>query len=239
MYKRVKVAICDDNQKFCDDLKDLISDYWKRYNLKFSLFHSGEDLLQSKEKYNCIFLDIEMIDLNGVEVATQIRAYDLDTYIVIISGFPKYKNIAYKLHVFDYLDKPIDKNILFKTLDDLILLLQKNKEESYASFHTDQGIVKINIKDILYFEYKNRKINLYISDGKRYQFYNTITKLEENFEKFQFISPHKAFLINPSFIVNIKTNDLIMENQAIIPISKLKRKQVRERYFEFLSQEMD
>lgn len=239
MYNRIKVAICDDNQKFCVELKDMISDYWKKYKLTFSIFNSGEALLQSKEKYDCIFLDIEMIDLNGVEVATQIRSYDMDTYIVIVSGFPKYKNIAYKLHVFDYLDKPIDKIVLFKTLDDLSLLLKKNKEESYVSFHTDQGIVKINVKNILYFEYKNRKIILFTQDGKKYQFYDTITKLEENFEKFQFISPHKAFLINPSFIRNIKTNDLIMENQAIIPVSKLKRKQVRKRYFEFISQEMD
>lgn len=32
-----------------------------------------------------------MIDLNGIEITTMIRDYDLDTYI-IVSGFPKYKN---------------------------------------------------------------------------------------------------------------------------------------------------
>ena len=64
-----------------------------------------------------------MINLNGIEISTMIRNYDLDTYIIIVSGFPKYKNVAYRLHVFDYLDKPLDKTMLFKTLDDMTILL--------------------------------------------------------------------------------------------------------------------
>ena len=58
---------------------------WK----EISIFNSGEDFIKSKVKYDCIFLDIEMINLNGIEIATMIRNYDLDTYIIIVSGFPK------------------------------------------------------------------------------------------------------------------------------------------------------
>lgn len=67
-----------------------------------------------------------MIDLNGIEITTMIRDYDLDTYI-IVSGFPKYKNVSYRLHVFDYLDKPLKKTTLFKTLYDMTMLVKKSK----------------------------------------------------------------------------------------------------------------
>ena len=113
MIKQYKFAICDDDIQFCNKIKSYIIEYYGENKVEISIFNSGEDFIKSKVKYDCIFLDIEMINLNGIEIATMIRNYDLDTYIIIVSGFPKYKNVAYRLHVFDYLDKPLDKTMLF------------------------------------------------------------------------------------------------------------------------------
>lgn len=180
-----------------------------------------------------------MINLNGIEIATMIRNYDLDTYIIIVSGFPKYKNVAYRLHVFDYLDKPLDKTMLFKTLDDMTILLQNSQIDIYEYFQTNHGLVKLKVNDIMYFEYSERKINLYTNSDSIYQFYDTIYKLEERFKQYHFISPHKAFLVNIDYIQNIHLNDLILEKDIIIPISKLKKKQIKDAYLNAISREMD
>lgn len=232
------IAVCDDDRAFCRLMKEKILLHWKN-NVNVFLFYSGEELIQSKQKFDCIFLDIEMIDLNGIEVASHIRSYDLDTHIVIVSGFPKYKNVAYRLHVFDYLDKPIKDSELYRTLDDLSALLNREKKKEYASFQTDKGTIKLNVEDILYFEYKDRKISLYAKDGNEYCFYDTIQKLEERFQPYHFVCPHKAYLVNPNFILRVQTNELMMENQARIPISKLRYKQVKACYLEMVSREMD
>lgn len=223
-----KIAICDDDNVFCMKIESYIYEYYGKNNVKLSIFYSGEEFIKSKDKYDCIFLDIEMIDLNGIEIATMIRNYDLDTYIIIVSGFPKYKNVAYRLHVFDYLDKPLKKTTLFRTLDDMTMLLKKKQNVQYEHFQTNQGLVKLRVNDIVYFEYSERKINLYTNNGHIYQFYDTIYKLEDKFKKYHFISPHKAFLVNVDYIQNIHSNDLILEKDIIIPISKLKRKQIKD-----------
>lgn len=196
-------------------------------------------LLNQKLNMTVFFLDIEMINLNGIEIATMIRNYDLDTYIIIVSGFPKYKNVAYRLHVFDYLDKPLDKTMLFKTLDDMTILLQNSQIDIYEYFQTNHGLVKLKVNDIMYFEYSERKINLYTNNDSIYQFYDTIYKLEERFKQYHFISPHKAFLVNIDYIQNIHLNDLILEKDIIIPISKLKKKQIKDAYLNAISKEMD
>lgn len=95
MIKQYKFAICDDDIQFCNKIKSYIIEYYGENKVEISIFNSGEDFIKSKVKYDCIFLDIEMINLNGIEIATMIRNYDLDTYIIIVSGFPKYKNVAY------------------------------------------------------------------------------------------------------------------------------------------------
>ena len=91
MIKQYKFAICDDDIQFCNKIKSYIIEYYGENKVEISIFNSGEDFIKSKVKYDCIFLDIEMINLNGIEIATMIRNYDLDTYIIIVSGFPKYK----------------------------------------------------------------------------------------------------------------------------------------------------
>lgn len=234
-----KIAICDDDNVFCTKIESYIYEYYGKNSVKLSIFYSGEEFIKSKDKYDCIFLDIEMIDLNGIEIATMIRNYDLDTYIIIVSGFPKYKNVAYRLHVFDYLDKPLKKTTLFRTLDDMTMLLKKKQNVQYEHFQTNQGLVKLRVNDIVYFEYRERKINLYTNNGHIYQFYDTIYKLEDKFKKYHFISPHKAFLVNVDYIQNIHSNDLILEKDIIIPISKLKRKQIKDAYFDAISKEME
>lgn len=228
MIKQYKFAICDDDIQFCNKIKSYIIEYYGENKVEISIFNSGEDFIKSKVKYDCIFLDIEMINLNGIEIATMIRNYDLDTYIIIVSGFPKYKNVAYRLHVFDYLDKPLDKTMLFKTLDDMTILLQNSQIDIYEYFQTNHGLVKLKVNDIMYFEYSERKINLYTNSDSIYQFYDTIYKLEERFKQYHFISPHKAFLVNIDYIQNIHLNDLILEKDIIIPISKLKKKQIKD-----------
>lgn len=239
MIKQYKFAICDDDIQFCNKIKSYIIEYYGENRVEISIFNSGEDFIKSKVKYDCIFLDIEMINLNGIEIATMIRNYDLDTYIIIVSGFPKYKNVAYRLHVFDYLDKPLDKTMLFKTLDDMTILLQNSQIDIYEYFQTNHGLVKLKVNDIMYFEYSERKINLYTNSDSIYQFYDTIYKLEERFKQYHFISPHKAFLVNIDYIQNIHMNDLILEKDIIIPISKLKKKQIKDAYLNAISKEMD
>ena len=113
----------------------------------------------------------------------------------------------------------------------------ETKSLKYVEYNN--GLVKLKVNDIMYFEYSERKINLYTNNDSIYQFYDTIYKLEERFKQYHFISPHKAFLVNIDYIQNIHLNDLILEKDIIIPISKLKKKQIKDAYLNAISKEMD
>ena len=120
-----------------------------------------------------------------------------------------------------------------------IYCAQNSQIDIYEYFQTNHGLVKLKVNDIMYFEYSERKINLYTNNDSIYQFYDTIYKLEERFKQYNFISPHKAFLVNIDYIQNIHLNDLILEKDIIIPISKLKKKQIKDAYLNAISKEMD
>lgn len=78
-----------------------------------------------ENKVDIVFLDIEMPDIDGIELA--VRILDLHSgEIVFVTAYNQYAVQAFELHALDYLMKPVTADRLRKTLD----RLNKNAEVS-------------------------------------------------------------------------------------------------------------
>ena len=77
------IAVCDDDIKMLGEVKQILTDYCKAKKLAFkiSAYCDGTDLLASEESFSVIFLDIEMQQSNGIEVAQKIRRMDMNVPI--------------------------------------------------------------------------------------------------------------------------------------------------------------
>ena len=53
------------------------------------------------------FLDVEMIDMNGVELAERLKLYHPNINIIFSTGYGHYRDAAFDLHASGYLTKPI------------------------------------------------------------------------------------------------------------------------------------
>lgn len=235
------IAICDDDKDILQLFTSTCKTYYKDKLISANIdnFNSGEELLKAKKKYDYILLDIEMDNLNGIEVSEEIRKTDIDTMIVIISGYPKYKNRAYSAHVFDYIDKPVNGSKLKDLLNELERYMMKKIKKKFITFKTIDGVVKLDIKDIIYIDYYDRKINIHTFDETYYQ-YGNISDLAQKMEEFNFIFPHRAYIVNMSYIEKIEGNSIkLYKNLVSIPISKLKKKEINEKFFNYLSAEVE
>ncbi|HRT84401.1 MAG TPA: response regulator, partial [Bacteroidales bacterium] len=59
------------------------------------------------------FLDIELPDIKGIELAERLREIKPDLAIVFITAHQEYSLDAFKLYAFDYILKPTDRNCHF------------------------------------------------------------------------------------------------------------------------------
>ena len=64
----MKIAICDDEQIYIDDIKKHIDFYSSQNDIDFDIhtFSSGADLLKSNVKFDIAILDVEMDEMNGI-----------------------------------------------------------------------------------------------------------------------------------------------------------------------------
>jgi two-component SAPR family response regulator len=69
------------------------------------------------KKTDVIFLDIEMPEINGIELAEKILEINPDISIVFVTAFNDYAVQAFELNAVDYVLKPIQLDRLSKTLE--------------------------------------------------------------------------------------------------------------------------
>ena len=65
------------------------------------------------------FLDVEMVGMNGVELAERLKRYHPDINIIFSTGYGHYRDAAFDLHASGYLTKPITPGKVKKELDNL------------------------------------------------------------------------------------------------------------------------
>lgn len=209
--------------------------------MKF-FYVSGIDLLESSKKidFSFIFLDIDLGEYNGVEIAKIIRKkQNKPVNIIFVTNCVEFQTKVISIHIFDYLIKPVCNDKLYKVLDDLMFWYNKegSKQRERVRFKTIDGLITIAVDDIIYFEYNNRRIDI-ITVDEVYHMYGKIKDIDKKMERYNFISPHAAYVINMKEINKFlkSENKLIMSNEENIAISQLRSKKFRVKYMDFINE---
>lgn len=226
------IGICDDGKNICASLEEMVLLYAEKNKLKVEVqvWYTGEELcryLEQGGRLDILFLDIELIELTGIQVGGFIRNKMLDRgmQIIYISNNSSYALELFKTQPMDFLVKPITAKQIEDALDLAIELFEKNTER--FEFQSSRDYYYISYGEIIYFESKGRKIKI-VALGTEAEFYGTIKELEKKLPK-EFLAVHQSYVINMMHVVRYTYEMVEMDNGAILSISKAYRKQVRER----------
>lgn len=165
-----------------------------------------------------VFLDVDMPKLNGVETAKRIQDLDPRAALVFATAYEGYMSEAFSVYAFDYLVKPFKNERVLATLDRIRALLAKSgapekKEElrPLAAPHrrpgrllirNRDGVVFVDMDDILLVQRENRQTVLYTAEGS-YATSDTLGEVEEKLDPETFFRCHKSYIINLSYIDSI------------------------------------
>ena len=130
----MKIIAVDDERIALEGLLDVIAEAAPTAELNG--FEYPEDALAFMDEHECnvAFLDVEMAEMNGVELAEQLKLRNPDINIIFATGFEEYRKEAYDLHASGYLTKPITVQKVRKELDDLRRPIPKRKRMRVQTF---------------------------------------------------------------------------------------------------------
>ncbi|WP_392486541.1 LytR/AlgR family response regulator transcription factor [Haloimpatiens sp. FM7315] len=228
----IDIAICDDEREIVSRIKKYIEEYDK-YKCSIHTYSSGEELLFERKRFQVIFLDIDMKGINGIETAENLRKYDKNVKIIYITNFTDYVNLAFQVHAFGYLNKPICKEDIYTQLDEAVSYLESKEDKNIVEFKSTDGVIRLAPKDICYFEYINRKVKIKTLDNI-YMIKDKITNIAEYMKKYGFQMPHKSFTVNLFYVKSIKGYDIFMMDGTVIPLSQKKSQECRGEFNVYL-----
>ena len=126
----MKVLIVDDERAIRYSLKEIL----EMENYQVETAENGQDGLQKaqKEKYDAIFCDIKMPEMDGTEMLSKVIEEGIETPVVMISGHADISTAVdcIKKGAFDFIEKPLDLNrilITLKTATDKAQLVKETK----------------------------------------------------------------------------------------------------------------
>ncbi|WP_075680412.1 LytR/AlgR family response regulator transcription factor [Roseburia sp. 831b] len=106
----LKIGICDDEQIVSEILKRKVEICLREAGVQaeITLFSQGQDLLETGEDLDILFLDIEMPEMDGIEVGKKLRQKGNDCKIIVATSMVERFKEAFYIDAFRFVTKPFE-----------------------------------------------------------------------------------------------------------------------------------
>ena len=236
----IRSLIIDDDPFIRDLLKDKLEQYIPEVEVLDFASNGSEGIAQIKShRPNLIFLDVEMTDMTGFEMLDLLDEINFKT--IFITSFAHYAIKAIRFNALDYLVKPIDlgelklavkrfknSNLNVKSSENiqqaLINLKTENVAEQKLTLQTQEGELRLALKNIVRIEGERNYSFIILSNKKRKLVSKTLGDLEELLMDKDFFRCHKSHLVNFLHINSFNSKFLSINiGDSEIPVSRRKK----------------
>lgn len=231
----INIAICDDDINMAKEIEGLINETACNDSYNLSLFTDGNTLLNTNlMQYDMVFLDIEIGEVNGIDIAVELRKTNDNALIYFVTSHSSYVSEALRYLPFQYMLKPIsaNKGLFVEEFNRGIAKIKKDRQKVVVKTRYD--VCTMDVKNIVYIERINRKVEIFTTSGK----VSSTSKFDDLYDKllpYDFVKCHHSLLINMKFIAKVKGNELVLKNGETLPISRNYLHSTRETYNRFLA----
>jgi two-component system, LytTR family, response regulator len=233
----LKAIIVDDEENARITLSSLLQEYGKEIEI-VAQCSNVPDAVLAINKYNphVVFLDIEMPDYNGFELIGFFKEITFE--IIFVTAYSQYAIRAFEISAIDYLLKPVEIESLKSAIKKLqqkhhssnimqrLELMQQTyqgNEIQKIALPMNDGLLFVEIKQIILFEADRAYTDIYLSDGSKI----TVSKAMRTFEdilsnRSYIFRPHRSYLINLNYLkkYNKGHSTVVMDNQILVPIAR-------------------
>ena len=216
----MKIGICDDEKEIREMLRDKVQSLYPKADIL--LYASGEELLAG-ELPDILLLDIQMQGKSGIETAEELRLIDRYLIIIFVTAIEDCVFQAFDVDAFHYLVKPFSNDKFSEVLRKAVEQFADRKnwnpdiqkrEKPNLLITTGGKHITVNLEDIVYAEVFDRKVIIHTMN-EDIEYYGKLKELEEKAGD-DFYRPHRAYLVNFSFIRKYDATTIYLEKGQVL-----------------------
>lgn len=224
----IKIAICDDEPHFIERIEKMLRVYEEKSKQSFLIKKYEKPLKLSgafKEGFQIYFLDLQMPNMNGLELAKAIRKIDDRAVIFFVTSYREYVFESFQYDVANYIIKPITQIQIDSEMNRVLRKLNTFGME-YLTVKNEKGYLKIYFSDIQFIETHGRNVLIHCQDGKKEIGHFKMQDLEQQLDSSSFIRCHNGYIVNVDYIEGIHELTVKLLPGDIIYTTKTRKKQL-------------
>lgn len=246
---RLTILAVDDEQTQLQDLARILRSCAAVDEVECAF--DGHDALVklSAERYDAIFLDVRMPDLDGIELARVLKRFATPPQIVFVSAYDTAAVDAFELRALDYLRKPVSRRRVEEALERVTAALEHGASEADNGHRVQRapsesdlvavssargGAVRLVPRsEILYGQAHGDFVRIVTGDG-RYLLRVTLAEIENRWEPFGFARVHRQYVANLGQARELHpllggTAELVFVNGETVPVARRHVAELRRR----------
>lgn len=207
----LKFVICEDNAEELNETAQTVTKVLMNYNIEYKVYkfkkYDGElkRLIRDPNDRKIYILDVDLPIKSGLEIASEIREQEDDSYIIFATMHPECRDDIFysRLEAIDYVPKHDRyQERLAETIEYIVKRIFRNKSLDFTSNHVHYCVLE---KEITYIEKEQNTSNciIHFLNGDTKTVNTTIVSLSKKLSPL-FVQSHKSCLVNIENISKIE-----------------------------------
>lgn len=237
----MKGVIIDDEIKSAENLRILLTDFCEDITVT-SICQNIKDGVSAirNDSPDVVFLDINLQRETGFDLFQHFDKVPFE--VIFTTAYSEFAIKAFRYSALDYLLKPIDiqelqdavKKVgqrITGNLNNRLMHLFKDLKSPAHEFlklalPTLEGLIFINVDEILYCEASSNYTTFFLTEGRKYIVSKTLREYDDLLSDRDFFRIHNSYLVNIKAIKKYVKGDggyVILENDVSLDVSKRKK----------------
>ena len=222
---KMKIAVCEDNAVDLKIISGILNEYLKTSSVKFTfdVFETFDGCENNQEDYDLFILDYMMPGKNGLDFARELYdKFKTSKTVIFITAYPEIVYDSFEVNTFRFLVKPLDKNKVFKALDDFF----NNLPDDKLMVKVDGKKFLLDLSRVIYFESQGRKIIAHMINSEPVVFYSKTSDLENSLDNSCFFRVHRSYTVRLDKVKSFNCDSITTVNDIKVSMSP-------KRYYDF------
>lgn len=223
----LNIAIVEDEADAADVLASFLDRYAAEKDLAFAItrFVSAMEFELTKQRFDLVFLDIQMPGINGMEAAQLLRTYDSETPIIFVTNLAQYAVKGYEVDALDFIVKPVTYFNFRMRMDKAMRHIRRNGGRTVV-INTRDGMRVAQINDVAFVEVSKHDLTYYLVDEPEpVTVYGSLVAFEQEVEGGPFVRISNSCLVNMNHIRSVRGGTIIMRGGQVLYFSRSKKKE--------------
>lgn len=228
----MNILLVDDNPIILNKVKKDLFNFFSEQSesVNFYSYSSNFHSIQLEE-YDFVFMDIDLVTNNGIELVSSMKKLYPKMKVVFLSGYLNLIHDSLFVQPFYFIRKAYYEEDLQKFF---LILNQLEKTRQIIKLTYKNNVQMINVQDIYYVSSFGHELTVVSKCGS----FSDNRKLKEMLNLLQkshsFVRIHKSYIINFEYLKAYKQNIIYMNDDTKINLGRIYKADFEAKFKEFL-----